>query len=542
MNNQFFNKIISFCLSQKTSVESVQVFRFWDYLIFAVLTGICWTAITHFLSSWSSPNVWKASLLWYGLATLLILRSILLHQMLWFSLLLMRKPKPMTPKKGRKVAVVTTFVPEAEPFSMLEQTLKALVNLDYTHDTWVLDEGDTDEVKTLCHQLGANHFSRKQLPHYHTSNGTFQTRSKHGNYNAWLYERGFDNYEILVNFDPDHVPKKEFLLQVLGYFNIPTIGYVQAAQVYYNQPASFIARGAAEETYEYYSVTQMAYHGLGHPIVIGCHTAQRLTALKEVGGFAAHNADDLLITLKYRANGWDGVYIPKIMAKGITPVDWQGYLKQQLRWSHSVLDIKMRVYPKLVSKLRHIEKIAALLHGLYYLRGLESLFITCLFAFMLATGTTPAFVKYSTFKELALLGFILGAVNLYKQRFFLNVHTEWGIHWRSKILYLAKWPHMLIGFFDALRGQEKPYEITLKIKNRFQRSMLFKPHALIIALITGTWMFSVVTSNELHRSLHIWAGITILMESILIWTETRPHPAPFDKKLLFETQSKDKSV
>src|SRR5207302_7238529 len=137
-----------------------------------------------------------------------------------------------------------------------------------------------------------------------------------------------------------------FLSQVLGYFNDPTIGYVQTPQAYYNQHASFIARGAAEEPYGYYSSVQMASYGLGYPIVIGCHNTHRMAALKDVGGFAPHDADDLLITLLYRSRRWNGVYVPRILARGLAPVDWGAYLDQQRRWARSLLDLKIRSYPK----------------------------------------------------------------------------------------------------------------------------------------------------------------------------------------------------
>ena len=148
---------------------------------------------------------------------------------------------------------------------MLEVTVQALVAMAYPHDTWVLDEGDDARVHALCTRLGARHFSRKSLPHYQTAEGRFQARSKHGNYNAWLAEHGFAHYDVIVNVDPDHVPAPTFLHEVLGYFADPKIGYVQVPQAYYNQEASFVARGAAEETYAYYSVTQMASYGAGLP-------------------------------------------------------------------------------------------------------------------------------------------------------------------------------------------------------------------------------------------------------------------------------------
>ena len=227
--------------------------------------------------------------------------------------------------------------------------------------------------------------------HYQSARGRYQSRSKHGNYNAWLAAHGFAHYDLFMNIDPDHVPASTFLLEVLGYFDDPKIGYVQVAQAYYNQAASFIAHGAAEETYAYYSVTQMAsYRVPVFPIVTGCHTTHRMTALQQVGGFAPHDADDLLITLWYRAAGWHGVYVPTILARGLTPVDWASYLTQQRRWARSVLDIKFRIYPDLAERLPRREQVLGWLHGLYYLRGLTTGIGIGLLAYMLVSGSVPA--------------------------------------------------------------------------------------------------------------------------------------------------------
>src|SRR6266566_6426350 len=290
-------------VARKTTVMSERVFKRWDYLIFAVLTGMILCSLAYFLVYWFSLRDWIYFPLPFTIMTLGLLLNLAMHQMRWLTLPLMRRPLTIKPRSGLKIGVATTFVPGAESIEMLEETVRALIDMDYPHETWVLDEGDDDQVKQLCIQHGAYHFSRKHLPQYQAASGRFESRSKHGNYNAWLYEIGFDRYEIIGAFDPDHVPNPDLLMNVLGYFDDLEIGYVQAPQVYYNQRASFIARGAAEESYAYYSSIQMTSYAMGYPIVTGCHNSHRVSALKEVGGFAAHVADDMLITLCYRNLG-----------------------------------------------------------------------------------------------------------------------------------------------------------------------------------------------------------------------------------------------
>jgi len=183
-------------------------------------------------------------------------------------------------------AVVTTFVPGSEPLEMIEKSLVALIALEYPHDTWLLDEGDDENARALCERLGVRHFSRKGRSRYQAHSGKYESASKHGNYNAWLEHIGYTSYEYLIAFDPDHLPRSSFATEVLGYFAESRVGYVQAPQAYYNHHASWIAAGAAEETYDFNSTLQMAAHESGYPLIIGCHNSHRLSALREAGGYA----------------------------------------------------------------------------------------------------------------------------------------------------------------------------------------------------------------------------------------------------------------
>ncbi len=513
------------------AVENVGVLRWWDYACVGFLTALMWVALAWCLAAWITQPDWWVHPVLLGAMTLLLIYTVACQQLRWFSLLLIRRPKPKSPQVGWRVGVATTIVPEAEPLEMLEETLRKLVEMDYPHDTWVLDEGDDMRVKAVCTRLGARHFSRKSLPRYHTAQGCFQARSKHGNYNAWLAEYGWAQYDIVVNVDPDHIPTPMFLHEVLGYFDDPRIGYVQAAQAYYNQGASFIARGAAEETYAYYSATQMASYALGLPIVTGCHTAHRAAALKQVGGFAPHDADDLLITLLYRVAGWQGVYVPKILARGLTPVDWGSYLTQQRRWARSVLDIKIRLYPHLVGRLPRRERILGFLHGLYYLQGLTTGVGMGLLAYMLVSGAVPQFLTDGTLWRLLGAYAALQGAEFYRQRFFLGGWAECGLHWRAGLLQLAKWPYLGLALLDVLRNRKPAYQLTPKVPRTAKPRLVLRAHLPIVSLLGLAWLVGAVAGWSLPGILHLWVLGLMLASLVLIATEWWPFPPPYDRRL-----------
>ena len=406
-------------------VVTETVFRRIDVAVFAMLTALQLLSAVLFTRYWFSHGYPEDPVFWA--ATFLLFPSLAMWQLRWFALPLMRRPQPVEPEHGLRVAVVTTFVPSAEPIEMLSETVRALVALEYPHDTWVLDEGDAPAVRELCSTLGARHFSREGRSHYQQPAGRFQARSKHGNYNAWLHEEGFSGYDVVVTFDPDHVPRPEFLQRTLGYLRDADVAFVQGPQVYYNQSASFIARGAAEETYAFYSSIQMAGFAAGFPLVVGCHTVHRASALAAIGGLAAHDADDLATTLLYLANGGSGVYVPEVLAAGLTPVDWRTYLRQQRRWARSVLDVKLRMLPSLIRRLPPRAKVGAALHGLDDLNGLLVPLGVAFLCFLLVTGRTPLALGRSTALWLALVWAALIAGDLYRQLFFLQPREEAGL-------------------------------------------------------------------------------------------------------------------
>src|SRR5206468_2967560 len=169
-------------------VTSERVFTAADRRLFALLTTVSVGATLGAVWSWLHEQPWTDHPLAAGLLTTVLLAGLAMYHARWLTLPSMRRPTHMPARQGWKVGVATTFVPGAETIEMLEETLSAIVAIEYPHDAWVLDEGDDDEVKRLCRRLGARHFSRSARPQYQTEHGRFAAASKHGNYNAWLSE------------------------------------------------------------------------------------------------------------------------------------------------------------------------------------------------------------------------------------------------------------------------------------------------------------------------------------------------------------------
>jgi len=513
-----------------TRVSSARVLRRRDVAFFGILASVNLAAVAFFLDYWVARPVWATAPAVYAIVTLLLLVVAVNYAGRWLMLPLMQRPISLAIRSHPRVGIATTFVPSAEDLEMLEQSVSAMVAIDYPHDTWVLDEADDSRVAELCHRLGARHFSRKHMPHYQTDHGRFRAHTKYGNVNAWLSEHGFDRYDIVTLFDPDHVPSPTFLERVLGFFEDPGVGYVQAAQAYYNQSASFIARGAAEETYAYNSSIQMAAFGMGYPIIVGCHNTHRIAALRGGEGLSPHDADDLLTTLAYRSRGWRGVFVPEILARGLTPVDWPGYLSQQRRWARSVIDVKVRYQSKLAAGLSPAARTMSLLQGLNYLYRSFTLFAAFLvLVFTLATGIGASIVSHLLSPQLVLVWTALFATDLFRQRFYLDRPTECGLHWRVAVLHLAKWPYMLLALADVALRRQLPYTITPKAGSSAWRAQLVVPHLIALAVLVIAWASGLVAGLALPWKVHAVAAACVVGSLAFVLSTRLPFPDPYDR-------------
>jgi cellulose synthase/poly-beta-1,6-N-acetylglucosamine synthase-like glycosyltransferase len=514
-------------------VRELPVFKASDYPAYIFLTAAILSAISWMIEGWMSKSPNPNEMVVFLAVSITFLYSYSIALFRWFLIPLMRRPKPMTPRTNLRVGVATTFVPGLESLDMLQITIQYLVDMDYPHETWVLDEGNDDEVKDLCDRLGVFYYTRNGKAHYQTRSGEFEKKTKHGNYNAWLDQVGYSKYDVIVGFDPDHVPDQHFLMAALGYFSDHAVGYVQLPQVYYNQSASFIACGAAQETYSYYSITQMSSYAFGFPIVTGCHNLHRTEALRGVGGFAAHDADDLLITLLYRSAGWRGVYVPEIHAKGLTPTDWPNYFSQQLRWARSVLDVKLRAFPELTTSMPATTRLMSFLHGFYYVQeGMIGFISTATLIFLLTGGMKAEFLSRDVILKFLVVGVVFLLADLWRQRFFLDPRKEWGFHVQAGILRFAKWPYLLMGLIDAIIGRKSPYTITLKIRSKERYKFFMWPHFFVAVLLSLAWITGHMMNHTINTYVLQASGIIILVSLLLVVSETWAYPDPFDARIL----------
>ncbi|EMR03956.1 glycosyltransferase family 2 protein [Cesiribacter andamanensis] len=405
----------------------------------------------------------------YALLTLSLLFKLVRLLFEWYHYTGIRTPKvPLTPAaKAYRVDMLTTACP-GEPQEMIEETLRAMVAVDYPHTTYLCDEGNDPYLKALCQELGAVHVTRSS-----------RTHAKAGNINNALQQA---TGELCVILDPDHVPSPDFLQKVLPHFDDPQTGYVQVVQAYKNQSESLVARGAAEQTYNFYGPYMNAMGQYGTAQAIGANCTFRREALDSIGGHAPGLTEDMHTSMLLHAKGWKSVYVPEIVSRGLVPSSLSAYYKQQLKWSRGTFDLWFRVYPLIFRQLNWRQKLHHGLLPLYFLFGLITLIDVAVPVYALFSGDYPwhmdPLVFFAYYSPLLLCGLL---IRQYAQR-WLNEPHERGLHLIGGILRVGTWWIYITGFVYTLLNIKVPYIPTPKEHDTKNEVLLALPNLLLALL------------------------------------------------------------
>jgi cellulose synthase (UDP-forming) len=467
-----------------------------DRLVLGALTGFGLIAVWRLADFWFRREHMAQPML-FAILSLAFWYSVSRIVLSWVSYTRVRRPehRPATP--GLRVAIFTTSSP-GEPLAMFERTLAACARVRYPHTTYLLDDTRDPRFRECAEQHGATWLELVGLP-----------GAKAGKINGALARVPED---FILVLDPDHIPFPEFLDRVLGQFDDPSVGFVQVPQAYYNQPRSFVARGAAEQTYAFYGPVQMGLFGIGAAVAIGANCTFRRAALDSIKGHGIGLAEDLVTSIRLHAEGWRSVYVPEVLSRGLVPEDLGSFYKQQLKWARGVYEVVFSELPRLFRRLTGWQRLSYLTIGTYYLFGVTAplfLFFPYLY---LWTGVLPAAMRFQEFIVEALPVALSGiAMYLVAQRWLAHREVERGTHWRGLVLKFACSPIFLVGTVLAIARAEIPYIPTAKEAQRGRFLRLAWPQLLLFVL------YLVTLGHVINNRLYGTSEGTLQLTSQAIW-------------------------
>jgi cellulose synthase (UDP-forming) len=225
---------------------------------------------------------------------------------------------------------VDIFIPTYnESVAILRRTVIGCQALDYANKTvYLLDDTNRSEVRELAKTLGCEYLAR-----------TENRYAKAGNLNHALSRT---TGELVVVFDADFVPTRNFLTRTVGFFQSRRVALVQTPQSFYNPDA--IAQNLGLEkvlTHEeevFYRQIQPIRDGSGTPVCSGTSFVVRRSCLEKIGGFVTDSiSEDYFTGIRLSARGYELVYLNEKLSAGLAAETIPSYATQRLRWARGTL-------------------------------------------------------------------------------------------------------------------------------------------------------------------------------------------------------------
>jgi cellulose synthase (UDP-forming) len=258
----------------------------------------------------------------------------------WMTISTQRWSEPRTPDFTLSDDIVDLFITVYdEPLSVVEHTLASATRVRHPRaQVWVLDDGDSPEMAGLAYRYSVGYITRDD-----------RRGAKAGNLNHAL---SLTQGQVFAVFDADQAPHPEFLEATLGAFVDHKVAFVQTPQAYRNRSTNRVAAGAHDQQALFYGPILRGKDGVGAVFSCGTNVVYRRSAISAIGGFPEDSiTEDLRASLLLLDRGFKSVYVSKVLADGLGPLDVGGYFDQQLRWGRGGLEIlfKRRAYSRQMS-------------------------------------------------------------------------------------------------------------------------------------------------------------------------------------------------
>jgi cellulose synthase (UDP-forming) len=240
-----------------------------------------------------------------------------------------------------------------EPNFILKRTVIGCQALEYPHKKiYLLDDTHRPEVKALAKELGCEYLNRPDNKHAKAGNLNHAIAKTHG--------------ELIVVFDADFVPTKNFLNRTVGFFQKPKLALVQTPQSFYN--ADPIARNlgledvVTPEEEVFYRQIQPIRDGADSVICAGTSFVVRRSALQAAGGFVTESlSEDYFTGIRLSAQGYQLIYLDEKLSAGLAAENIAAHATQRIRWAQGTLQaFFIEANPLTIKGLRPLQRIAHL--------------------------------------------------------------------------------------------------------------------------------------------------------------------------------------
>jgi cellulose synthase (UDP-forming) len=438
---------------------------------------------------------------------------------------------------------VDVFVPTySEPVEMLERSIIGCQAMDYPHKTiWLLDDQRRPAMRDLARKLGCCYLDRPDNAH-----------AKAGNLNHAL-ERS--EGELVLCFDADFIPTRDFLQRTVGFFRDPKVALVQTPQNFFNEDAVQRNLGLEQvledEQKLFFRTLQPGRDSYNAIVCHGTCWVGRRSALEEVGGIPTETiTEDWATSIRLQAAGYKLLYLNEALSAGLSADTCGEFVQQRSRWAQGTLQaLFASTNPLRIHGLTWQQRLLHFSGILYYAGSVINLFNLLAPLLYLFFGV---FILRMNVAEMIFfrLPFTIGYYMLYS---WLTLRTRSALWTEFYDAFLA--PSMAV---TVLRTFWKPFGRGFRVTDKTQRPkrvslnrrvatpflvlILLHVAGLVVGLVTGKQIdqpdiFPVIVFFTATNIVMLWVCVLASLDI----RRARPFPR-FNHRLRFELEWDDEVI
>lgn len=296
---------------------------------------------------------------YYTALTLLVLYG---GHRLRLAVLLMRQDAEAVVELPENPPVVTVQLPMYNERHVAERLVRAAAAIDYPSDRLqiqILDDS-TDETSRIVDRVAGDLRARG-----HWIDVVRRPQREGFKAGALGYGLGSAEGEFVAIFDADFVPERDFVAALIGHFEDPEVGMVQARWGHLNRASSPLTRAQAVLLDGHFIVEQTARSRAGHFFNFnGTAGIWRKDAIVDAGGWQHDTiTEDLDLSYRAQIRGWRFVYRADVVAPAELPAELSGFKTQQHRWAKGSIECLKKLAGALLrSDARWSTKLEGLVH------------------------------------------------------------------------------------------------------------------------------------------------------------------------------------
>lgn len=384
---------------------------------------------------------------------------------------------------------VDVFIPVyGEPIAEIRATAKAARDIYGLHQTYILDDGESDEVEAMAKKIGVQYIRRPT-----------HENAKAGNINHALGKTDGDFFLIL---DADFVAEPTILYETIPFFENDNLAFVQTPQFYDNQK-NFVSTAANFMQNVFYSLIQSGKNRFNASFCVGTNVVFRRKAILSIGGMHSQSkSEDIWTSLRLHERGYDSIYIPTVLSVGKTPETLMAYSKQQLRWATGSFEIFLRSNPLFMRKLTVDQRLQYFATTSYYFIGFSVLLLLLLPPLQIYFNLSPIATSIPIWQwALMYSGF-------YVSQLVLAFYTMGGFKFKTLMLSNVSFPIYIKAFFNALTRRDQAWHATNTVSYdspfNYVRIQVYVFVFLLLTSIVG--LVKSLYTDQMSISL-VWNGL-----------------------------------